>query len=295
MLALPFFLFFLVPIALAAPSINISISSQLPPVGRVGQPYAFTIFRNTFTETPITYSVANLPTWLVFNPDLLNFQGVPTAADIGQVAVTVTATDTSGGTGQDTFIVMVTDQPAPAVHLGLSTQIANPKYHVFSSAVALPSNTGVYLHPYYSFSMGFQQSTFRPSNNASADHQQIYYSAHVRDTGTLPSWLIYANDTNTFSGVAPPTGSWTIVIVGSDYWGFDAVETSFLIEVDESYFDLQGGKDSLTNITTAAGGMVEYNLNLSTLTLNGEEVSTSELSVAVDLTKFSWLNYDSWV
>ncbi|MEZ4596112.1 MAG: putative Ig domain-containing protein [Chloroflexota bacterium] len=57
-----------------------------------------------------------LPEWLTFDPETLAFAGTPGDGDIGQLAVSVIATDTKGAEGVDTFIIDVrpeTELPSP--------------------------------------------------------------------------------------------------------------------------------------------------------------------------------------
>lgn len=277
----------------AKPTLNYAIQDQLPKVARVDGNYTWTLFPDTFTSTSsssLSYSVSTLPSWLAFDTASLNFYGVPAETDLGTVDVTLTASD--GSTTSSAFTILVSSNDSPAVHLGFDTQIEDAQYHNFNTATALPSGQGVLIHPYYSFSMGFQQSTFRPGYDATLD--DIYYSAHLRGTTSLPSWLQFDNTTVTFSGVAPASGSYYIVVVGSDYWGYEAVENGFVIEVGEAYIDLSSNA-VLGNISTVAGSSVSITLDLSTVDVNGVTgaAAKSLLTVQPNLTDFSWLSYDS--
>ena len=100
-LTFPSFLaFLLLPLLALAQSANptlvYEIESQLPPVGHVGQPFNFTLLQGTFLSTssnPLTYSVTDLPKWVVFNAESLLFAGVPSQYDEGRSRVKVTASD----------------------------------------------------------------------------------------------------------------------------------------------------------------------------------------------------------
>ncbi len=107
----------------------------------------------------------------------------------------------------------------------------------------------------------------------------------------MPSWLTFDNASVTFYGTAPAEGSYTIVMVGSDFWGYEAVETSFVIEIGTSSIDFVN--DGVGNITTVAGAMVEYSLNLTGLAVNDRTLtSAAGVDVQVDLSEFDWLTFD---
>ncbi|KAJ9107160.1 hypothetical protein QFC19_002820 [Naganishia cerealis] len=271
----------------AAPTLVYSVADQLPVIARVDKVYEFKLLYNTFTTTSttnITYTTTPLPPWLSFDNTTLSFTGTPTADDVGTLNLTLTAFDTSATTSS--FSILVTDEPSPAIHQGFDTQIGNPALHQFNTAQALPSHQGVYIHPYYSFSLGFQQSTFRSAYGASS--KSIYYSAHLRGYTALPSWLKFDNETVTFSGTAPSQGSFTIVVTGSDVWGYTAIENSFVIEVGTAYIDVAEDKQ-LANVTTTAGSLVQTALDLSIVNVNGK---AGDVSVEADLTEFPWLSFD---
>lgn len=270
----------------AAPTLVHPIADQLPLIARVDTAYDFQLLYDTFTTTTgaVVYSTNDLPLWLVFDNTTLSFTGTPGADDVGSVDVTVTATDSTATT--DTFSLLVSANPAPAIHQGFDTQIANPRLHQFNTAQALPSSQGVYIHPYYSFSMGFQQSTFRPAYNAPT--QDVFYSAHLRGDTVLPSWMSFDNETVTFSGTAPANGSYTIVVTGSDVWGYTAIENSFVVEVGTTYIDIEED-EVLANVTTTAGSAVSAVLDLSVVRVNGEK---GDVEVDADLQEFPWLRFD---
>jgi axial budding pattern protein 2 len=277
-------------LAAAAPTLVYPLADQFPPVGRVDKPFDFALLPGTFnSSSTIAYTTSTLPSWLTFDPVAVTFFGTPTTADLGQMEISLTASD--GSKTSDSFTLFVTDAPAPGIHLGIQSQIANPSLHNFATAIPLPSHTGVTIHPYYSFSLGFQASTFRPAYDATPEQSSIYYTAHERGHVVLPTWLTFDNHTVTFYGTAPADGSYTIVMGGSDFWGYGAVETSFVIEVGTSSVDFVSGGPG--NITTVAGAMIEHSLNLTGLAIDGQVLtSTNDISVQADLNEFKWLTFD---
>lgn len=272
----------------AEPTLVHPVADQQPVIARVDTAYDFQLLYDTFTTTTTTealaYTTSDLPSWLLFDNTTLSFTGTPTANDVGTLDITLTATDTTATT--DSFSILITSAAPPAIHQGFDTQIANPRLHQFNTAQALPSNQGVYIHPYYSFSMGFQQSTFRPAY--AAPSQAVYYSAHLRGDTVLPPWMSFDNETVTFSGTAPAQGSYTIVVTGSDVWGYTAIENSFVVEVGTAYIDI-AEEEQLGNVTTTAGSAVRAVLDLSGVSVNGGK---GEVQVDADLAEFPWLSFD---
>lgn len=271
----------------AAPTLNWPIQDQRPLIARVDSEYQWSPYPDTFSSSStLNYTTSALPSWLSFDPISLAFAGTPTSTDRGETSVTLTATD--GSETASTFNILVSSNEAPGIHTGFDTQIADPTLHNFNTATALPSNDAVLLHPYYSFSMGFQQSTFRPGFRAF--RQNIYYSAYLKGTTELPSWLTFDNQTVTFSGVAPADGTYVVVVTGSDYWGYTAVQNGFTIQVSTAFIDVPENA-GVGNITTVAGSNVNYKLDLSEVSVNGSDASGA--TVKVDLDDYDWLRFDA--
>jgi len=68
---------------------------------------------DTLSYSATLASGAPLPAWLSFDPATQSFAGTPRADDIGQYAVRLTATDSSGAATQASFVIRVA-VPAPA-------------------------------------------------------------------------------------------------------------------------------------------------------------------------------------
>lgn len=275
----------------AQPTLKYPVQDQLPRIARVNQSYAWSLLPDTFesSSSSLTYSTSDLPSWLSFDSASLAFSGFPTQDDEGTFPITLTASD--GSPTETYFSILVSTNEPPAVHIGFDTQIANASAPDFNTADPLPSGDAVLIHPYYSFAMGYEWNTFRPGRNAWKN--DVYYSAHVKGTTDLPSWLTFDNKTVTFWGVAPPEGSWEIVVTGSDYWGYTAIENGFGIQVSTAFIDVPAENGRLGNITTVAGSPVDFQMNLSNINVNGTPGSQSDtLQLQVDLTGFDWLTYD---
>jgi VCBS repeat-containing protein len=85
--------------------------------------FRFTVPAAAFTDEDagdtLTYSAAlasggPLPSWLTFDANTLSFSGTPQSGDVGQVAVQLTATDSSGASAQALFVIRVAAPQVPA-------------------------------------------------------------------------------------------------------------------------------------------------------------------------------------
>ncbi|MCA1971595.1 MAG: tandem-95 repeat protein [Caenispirillum sp.] len=74
-------------------------------------PFVFTIPAGSFTDVDagdtLTYSAAGVPPWLSFDADTRTFSGTPGSGDIGSWTITVRATDGSGASAEDSFLLTV--------------------------------------------------------------------------------------------------------------------------------------------------------------------------------------------
>lgn len=281
-------------LAQAAPNLVYPLMDQEPPVARIGKPFLFDLLPSTFSSTSnITYTTSSLPSWLAFDPYILLFYGTPSTSDAGQSAVTVTAADNTGSTTSD-YTLIVTTYSSPDIHESFTTQIANPPLRVFASASALTGSSGVSIPPYWSFSLGFAYDTFRQSFSE-PNNGELYFAAHQRGKTGLPSWLEFNNDSFTFNGVAPGNGTYTIVATGTDFWGYSAALTSFIIEVGEGEAVEMMKGENFTDLVTMARSQVDYKVDLSKVTLGGQAVSASDVVLSLDNSGLPWLSLDRWV
>lgn len=285
---------FLLPFALSAPNLNYPLAEQWPPVARVGKSFIFDLLVGTFnstSSTSLTYTATGAPAWLSWNPVSLAFYGTPSSADTGEYPITLTASDGTGSTS-DAWTLLVSDYSVPAVHSSFPTQIQDPDLRNFASSTALAEGSGVSVPPFWSFSLGFSPDTFRVSRTDPINGE-LYFAAHQRGTVSLPEWLSFNNDSFTFNGVAPASGTYTIVATGTDFWGYTGAQTSFVIEVGTGDgIELQQGSN-FTNIVTMAGQQVDYVVDLSQVLVGGAAAPSGNLKVAMDNTDFPWLSLDA--
>lgn len=139
------------------------------------------------------------------------------------------------------------------------------------------------VHPYYSFSLGFVLSTYLSTTGS-----QIFYSALTTSTIALPSWLTFDNATATFYGVAPGTGSWDIVLVGSEYYGFGDMRETFSLEIGEHALDLV---QDLAEVQGVMGTELDAPISVRGLRLDGLNVTREEVTAQVVLDGYDWLSF----
>ena len=109
-----------------APLVIAPLADQL---AREGEAYAFTVAAGAIIDPDagdtLSYAATRsdgeaLPGWLVFDASSMTFSGIPGEADIGVQAITLTATDASGASVSDEFLVEVqpTEPEPPNVITG---------------------------------------------------------------------------------------------------------------------------------------------------------------------------------
>src|SRR2546423_3208114 len=104
----------------ASPSIQLPVNSQVPPVARISQPYAFVFAESTFTSTtgPITYALSDNPAWLQVDGPSRTLSGRPGSSDDGLANFQLIATDAQGSTPLSVRLIVVQDG---VVEVGRST------------------------------------------------------------------------------------------------------------------------------------------------------------------------------
>ncbi|MDJ0660740.1 MAG: putative Ig domain-containing protein [Crocosphaera sp.] len=147
--------------------------------------FSFTLPSNTFKDIDngdiLSYSASSLPSWLQFNSNTRTFSGTPTNDDVGTTNITVTATDTSFYDVSTSFALTIENvNDNPELINFISDQMATKD------------------EP---FSFTFANDTFRDIDVGDT----LTYSATLSNENPLPSWLIFDNNTRTFSGT--PTDS----------------------------------------------------------------------------------------
>ncbi|MFZ4650353.1 MAG: putative Ig domain-containing protein [Rubrivivax sp.] len=151
------------------------------------QAFSFEVPRSTFADVDagdrlsVTATLADgsdLPEWLKFDEDDLEFSGTPRNADVGTLQIRLTATDRSGATVSDVFALTVTNtNDAPTRANPIADQSATED-QAFSFVV--PANAFADVDAPYG--------------------DTLAYSATKADGSALPTWLTFNAATRTFSG-----------------------------------------------------------------------------------------------
>ena len=193
----------------SAPTVAKAIANQ-PAVA--GTAFDFTFAADTFSDAngdTLSYTATQdggtaLPAWLSFAAGTRTFSGTPRTADVGTVAVKVTADDGHGGSVSATFDIVVRTEAnsAPTVASAIANQAA-----VEGRA----------------FSFTFAANTFSDANSGDT----LSYTATQDDGTELPSWLTFTASTRTFSGTprAADVGTVTVKVTASD--GTHSVSATF--------------------------------------------------------------------
>jgi hypothetical protein len=160
-----------------------------------GKVVSFALPANSFTDPQgekLTYTatLANglaLPAWLSFNATTQTFSGTaPTSAQ--SLSIKVTATDSSGLAGSETFTATIQPAPAPKPAITVSDPTPNQIWTDGQNVtLVLPANT-------FTDALGLKMS----------------FAAYEVSGPNVTSWLHFNASTDTFSGAVPTNASGTI-------------------------------------------------------------------------------------
>ncbi|MFP9467318.1 Ig-like domain-containing protein [Pectobacterium brasiliense] len=181
-----------------------------------GSAFTFTLPANAFVDNDagdsLTYRASlsdgsALPSWLVFNPQTQTFSGTPQNADVGSLAIRITATDKNSVSVSSDFTVVVNNVNDAPTTTGISNQTVNGD-GAFSFQI--PANT---------FSDIDVGDTLR-------------LSATRADGSALPAWVSFDPATGTFSGSPgrANSGDLSILVTATDAAGA-SVSTTFVLRV----------------------------------------------------------------
>nr|UKE83402.1 Ig-like domain-containing protein [Pectobacterium sp. PL152] len=181
-----------------------------------GSAFTFTLPANAFVDNDagdsLTYRASlsdgsALPSWLVFNPQTQTFSGTPQNADVGSLAIRITATDKNSVSVSSDFTVVVNNVNDAPTTTGMSNQTVNGD-GAFSFQI--PANT---------FSDIDVGDTLR-------------LSATRADGSALPAWVSFDPATGTFSGSPgrANSGDLSILVTATDAAGA-SVSTTFVLRV----------------------------------------------------------------
>jgi VCBS repeat-containing protein len=241
--------------------------------------FSFTLpagsFRDVDVGDALTYTatLANgdpLPDWLTFDAQTGTFSGTPANGDVGELQVTVTATDLAGASASQTFALEVTNtNDAPTAGAALAAQTATED----------------------------AAFTFVVPADAFADADlgdRLSYSATLADGSALPAWLQFDVATGTFSGTPgnDHVGALEIRVTASDLVGASAsqsfsltvVNTNDAPEVAVALADQQATEDAPFAFTIPQEAFRDVDVG-DTLTLSATQADGSALP--------TWLRFDA--
>ncbi|KAL9131775.1 MAG: hypothetical protein Q9217_000380 [Psora testacea] len=273
----------LIATAYAAPSINLPINAQVPPVARVNQPFKFIFSESTFTSPTgnINYALSKSPAWLALEGSSRTLSGLPNTEDAGSVIVYLLASDDAGAVIMPVTLVVSVDR-GPGLGLPLEEQL--PGYGAFSA----PNN--ILLSPSEPLALSFSPSTFTNTNS-----DTVYYALCANNT-PLPSWIHFESTKLAFSGMSPqvnPPGdisqSFSIKLAASNVVGFSDATVEFQIVVESH---LLAFSNNFQVIRFTPGSPVNISMLQSNLLLDGQQANRSAIT-QVSAANPSWLALDS--
>lgn len=233
-----------------------------------------TLFSTTVAGDVLSYSatLANgdpLPPWLHFNPTTLALTGTADAANIGSLAVKITATEMAGQSASSTLTLNISQNPsAPALLASLSQQ------------TIAAGNGWSYALPAGSF-------------KAAKAGDTLSYTATLANGNPLPSWLAFDPVKQAFSGTPTDmtTGLLSISIRATEGPGL-ATSTTLNVNVTPTY-RAPAVTQTLNAQTVAAGVAWSYALpnGLFSESVLGDTL-TYHATLADGTALPAWLTFD---
>jgi Ca2+-binding RTX toxin-like protein/chemotaxis regulatin CheY-phosphate phosphatase CheZ len=247
--------------------------------------FAFVMPAETFSDADfihgdtLTYTVAladgtDLPSWLNFDAATQTFSGTPGNADVGNLNLMVTATDTGGLSASSTFNLAVANiNDAPMVANALEDQVATQDA---SFTFVMPTDS-------------FSDADFIHGDTLS-------YAAALADGTALPSWLTFDATTQTFSGTPgnADVGNLNLVVTATDTGGL-TISSAFNLNVD-NVNDAPVSANLLESQNVVEGKPFAYTLPTNAFSdvdiVYGDAFTLSaKLSDGMDLP--AWLTFDA--
>lgn len=281
---LTFLLF--VAVSSAAPGVYFPISSQIPPIARVGEPFSFIFSGSTFTSTStITYSLTNSPKWLSIDSGARRLYGTPNEKDIGpgdvaEIPAGLVATDETGSTTLDITLI-VSRQPGPKLDIPLNQQI--PGFGFFSNPFTILSP------PRNQFSFVLDPKTF-----SAPSEKHLAYYAVMSDNTPLPAWISFDAGRLAFSGQTPafealidPPQAFEFQLLATDTPGFAGASLRFNIVVGNHRVTAD---QTTVVINATAGEHFSYEGLRNAIKIDGQPVTSGDGLIVA-----STMNIPPWV
>lgn len=282
-------LFLFVAVSSAAPGVYFPISSQIPPIARIGEPFSFVFSKSTFTSTSaITYSLTNSPRWLSIDSDARKLYGTPketdvSSGDVVNVPVGLVATDETGSTTLDITLI-VSRKAGPKLDIPLNQQI--PGFGFFSNPYTILSP------PRNQFSFVLDPKTF----STSSDKPLAYYAV-MSDNTPLPAWisfdagrLAFSGQTPSFEALIDPPQTFEFQLLATDTPGFAGASLRFNIVVGNHRVTAD---QTTVVINTTAGEPFSYGGLRESIEVDGQPMTSGDgLIVASTFNIPSWLTLE---
>jgi VCBS repeat-containing protein len=177
--------------------------------------FSFTLPADSFRDVDVgdvlTYSATlengdPLPAWLSFDAQTGRLEGTPTNGDVGELRLTVTATDLAGASASQVFALeVVNTNDAPTIGAALAAQTATEDA---------------------AFSYTLPADAFADADSG----ERLSYSATLADGSALPAWLQLDAATGIFSGTPgnENVGAVEIQVTATDLVGASASQSLHL-------------------------------------------------------------------
>ncbi|OBA26181.1 hypothetical protein HANVADRAFT_53346 [Hanseniaspora valbyensis NRRL Y-1626] len=284
----------------AKPVVSYTVFDQISPVAYVDEAYSFEIAENTMvssinSDEDITYQAFDLPSWLSF--DGYTFTGTPSSSDfnstsssIETMSIILEGYDSSDDSYLNTTIsldLMKTATVTVSDDFNINTFLSD-------NGNSTGSN-GYIITPSESFSLQFDTSDFTSDSSSS-----LSYGAKLSDgNAPLPIWLSFDYSSLEFSGTAPSVNSeiaaaqsYGIILYATAEDGVSMAEIDFSFVVGAHSLSISDSDISIN--TTSSKNSFTYSLDMSAVKLDGEEVTSSNISsVSLSSDAPSWTSLSS--
>jgi axial budding pattern protein 2 len=292
---------------LASVIVQYPLEGQLPLIARVGNPYNWTISKNTFVSThnaSLDYAASDLPGWLAFDHLTLSFYGTPAQEDEGSHQIKMSSNESkSSDAASSSFVLLVTSTPAPKVTNPVIEQfkLPNPSlssvYLVSQNSALRSTVPALRVPPKWSFSIGFRYDTF------TSNSENVYYAALQSDGSPLPDWIVFNPESITLNGITPSTRdlstprSLLLALHASDQEGYSGASLPFDLFVAEHEVSLSTSSLPTINVTAETEFSISLNsaADYSGVLLDGQPIQPADIvTMQVDTSFYGeWLEYDT--
>ncbi|KAL8970782.1 MAG: hypothetical protein Q9183_001360, partial [Haloplaca sp. 2 TL-2023] len=273
--------------AIATPTIGLPVNAQVPPVARTLKDFSFAFSASTFSSAvgPMTYVVANAPSWLQLDSTTRTFSGTPALEDAGSANFSLVASDSAGSTSMPVTLV-ISSSPGPRLGIPIEQQLSAYDGYQSPDTILLPRSSEL--------SLTFSQHTFEPTSD-----DTVYYAICANNT-PLPSWINFDRRTLSFSGTTPQITSpdelpqtLDIHFTASDVIGFSAAVASFRLVLENHLFVFE---DHPKIVPVTSGSLFAYDGLRTSLLLDGELVDPADVQ-QIDADGPDWVSFDeaTWV